>query len=207
MSLSAAGCQSRLPISLFFLPGRRDTLTRPRRTIPAIICHIIFFNRAAKSTDQTFDMWSPTVVMQVVVCLSIFTTCVPNLKPFLDSVESGQMHAGDLRQTKSKNSTNRSNPRTTRSAVARGGTAVALESQSSSCNSRYQKILELEEMEARISKQRGPSTSTTAAFEPGGAGWDGQSYTSQTVLVQQSWRVDVERSSAANVKTDGGALA
>jgi hypothetical protein len=42
---------------------------------------------------------------------------------------------------------------------------------------------------------KGPTATATATYEPG-AGWDRESHTSQTILVQESFRVDVERKSS-----------
>lgn len=49
-----------------------------------------------------------------------------------------------------------------------------------------------EMMDMDKSRGRGNKATITAASEPG-ASWDGQSHTSQTVLVQQTWRVDVHK--------------
>ncbi|KAK2616280.1 hypothetical protein QQS21_000714 [Conoideocrella luteorostrata] len=165
--------------------------------LPAVVCHIYYFNLSVSSPDQTFELWPPTIIIQVIQCMSILTTCVPNLKPFLDSVESGQMHAGDLRQTRSKNSASRSGNATTVSQSRRRCQAApSFSTNQHSDNLHRQKLYELEDMDTSMDMQRG-TVSATAAYEPSGVGWDGQSYTSQTVLVQQTWRIDVERNSAA----------
>lgn len=38
-------------------------------------------------------MWQASIVIQIVQMLAIITVCIPYLKPFLDSLESGQMRA------------------------------------------------------------------------------------------------------------------
>lgn len=66
--------------------------------IPVIICQIAYSFKSMNSGDPTFDMWQYTVIMQVTQTLSIVTICVPAFKPFLESLESGQMSADDLRR-------------------------------------------------------------------------------------------------------------
>ena len=43
-------------------------------------------------------MWRVVICTQVVQCLSIISACIPYLKPFLESLESGLMRADDLRR-------------------------------------------------------------------------------------------------------------
>ena len=59
---------------------------------------MIYFHRIGDSEDLTFDMWRATICTQVVQCLSILTTCIVYLKPFLDSLETGFIQVGDLRR-------------------------------------------------------------------------------------------------------------
>lgn len=49
-----------------------------------------------------------------------------------------------------------------------------------------------EMMDMGKSRDRGNKATVTAASEPTGP-WDRQSHTSQTVLVEQSWAVDVQK--------------
>ncbi|KAL8726982.1 MAG: hypothetical protein Q9166_006345 [cf. Caloplaca sp. 2 TL-2023] len=64
----------------------------------AIIVQLIYLNRAANTTDETFKMWPVVLSAQGVQSLSIITACVPCLKPFLESLESGMLRSDDLRR-------------------------------------------------------------------------------------------------------------
>lgn len=66
--------------------------------IAAAICQIIYLNRIKPSGDLTFEIWPVTVCTQIVQCLSIVTTCLVYLRPFLDSLETGFIRVGDLRR-------------------------------------------------------------------------------------------------------------
>ena len=55
-------------------------------------------NRITTSSDITFDIWPVTLSTQVVQCLSIVTSCMVYLKPFLDSLETGFIQVGDMRR-------------------------------------------------------------------------------------------------------------
>ncbi|OAA54695.1 hypothetical protein ISF_08296 [Cordyceps fumosorosea ARSEF 2679] len=169
---------------------------------PAAICHIVYITRAAKSfssTGETFDFWPPVIIRQVVLCLSIATACVPYLKPFLDNLESGQMRAGDALlyiKSGSGNSGNKSSRRKTAANNSKAaGTTTAGPSASNTSGgdpgtrSRTGKQYELETI---VKNPKGTKTTTTIIHDDGQPSWDGQSQSSQTVLVQQSWRVDVE---------------
>ena len=66
--------------------------------ITAVICQLTYLNRIKPSGDLTFEIWPVTLCEQIVQCLSILTTCIVYLKPFLDSLESGFIQVGDLRR-------------------------------------------------------------------------------------------------------------
>lgn len=55
-------------------------------------------NHARSSTDATFDMWPALLSAEIVQSLSIITACVPCLKPFVESLESGMIRSDDLRR-------------------------------------------------------------------------------------------------------------
>lgn len=145
-------------------------------------------------------MWRPYILLAVVQCLAVLTTCIPHLKPFLDSLESGQMIAGDIRQTRSKGSSGRSKSGPYCGAAKRhhGTTKTStlaanpITSASAERSAERCKMYEMENME---SHHAGAATAT-AVYEPSSF-WDAQSHTSQTVLVHQTWRVEVESKSAA----------
>lgn len=151
--------------------------------------------RSIESTRDTFDMWLPTVIMQAVQCLSITATCVPYLKPFLDSLESGQMRAGEAfftsMRTKSAsgNSKNKSD-QASKSRYGKISKTITSSAGTVSGASDTHKEFEL----ADIANPKGTmATTTVTAHDKRHGSWDGQSHSSQTVLVQQTWRVDVEK--------------
>lgn len=54
----------------------------------------IYWN-ADLHSDFTKSLYLPTVLNQVVVCLSIVTACLPYLKPLMVSLDSGIVHVPD----------------------------------------------------------------------------------------------------------------
>ncbi|TGO46529.1 hypothetical protein BOTNAR_0581g00040 [Botryotinia narcissicola] len=64
--------------------------------IAAVCCQLYYLNQ--RISDPTFDPWRTTICNQIVQCLSIITACVPYLKMFLDSLESGLLRLDDLRR-------------------------------------------------------------------------------------------------------------
>ncbi|VUC35668.1 unnamed protein product [Clonostachys rosea] len=175
--------------------------------IPPIISHMYYFKRTANSPNPIFDMWEPTVIVQVIQCLSIMATCIPYLKPFMDSLNSGQMAAGDYRGTRSKGSNSRSqsgyaSARMSRPPKSSRGTGAGITSFASRASHRLQKY-EMMDMSVNRDRAGGVEENITtvtagkkedASNSSNNRSWDGQSHTSQTVLVQSTWRVDVEES-------------
>ncbi|KAL8688765.1 MAG: hypothetical protein Q9224_004804 [Gallowayella concinna] len=65
--------------------------------VVATIAQLTYFNSAISSNDVSFHLWSEVVCTQVVQSLNVITACVPHLKPFFDSLESGMIRSDDLR--------------------------------------------------------------------------------------------------------------
>lgn len=134
-------------------------------------------------------MWQAVVVAEIVQCLSIVTACVPYLKPFLDSLESGQLRADDLRRRGKTGVSgyggSGSNPSSGNNAASKSTPVDA----TASANSQQSNLHELVE----LPKPKRNSATVTSVNE-GTTNWDGQSHSSQTVLIQQTrtWGVDVE---------------
>jgi hypothetical protein len=63
-----------------------------------IIIQLVFWNKQAASSDPTFDQWPVVVANQIVQAASIISTCLPQLKAFLVSLQSGMLGADDLRR-------------------------------------------------------------------------------------------------------------
>ncbi|KAH7110960.1 hypothetical protein EDB81DRAFT_369402 [Dactylonectria macrodidyma] len=166
--------------------------------IPPAMCHMYYYKRAADSNNPMFSMWRSTVIIQVIQCMSVMTTCIPYLKPFMDSLDSGQMKASELPGIGGSNSRSRSGGYGTGQASRlRGNAAVGISTVTTIANNashRRQKyeMIDMDKSRDRGSKKKATSPTTTTACEAGRS-WDGQSHTSQTVLVEQTWRVDIER--------------
>ncbi|KAI4272577.1 MAG: hypothetical protein LQ337_005209 [Flavoplaca oasis] len=64
----------------------------------AIVVQVVYHNRAKGRDDRTFEMWPVVLCAQIVQSLSIITACIPCLKPFLESLESGMLRSDDLRR-------------------------------------------------------------------------------------------------------------
>ncbi|KAL8799332.1 MAG: hypothetical protein Q9182_005976 [Xanthomendoza sp. 2 TL-2023] len=65
--------------------------------VVSVIAQLAYFNNAISSNDVSFSLWSEIVCTQVVQSLNVITACVPHLKPFFDSLESGMIRSDDLR--------------------------------------------------------------------------------------------------------------
>lgn len=161
------------------------------------MCHIYFYKRALDSKHPIFDMWQPTIIIQVIQCMSVMATCIPYLKPFMDSLQSGQMNASEITGTRTAGSYGRSRSGyTSQGSGLRGNTAIGLTSvtaMATKASHRRQKyeMIDMDKSADRGNKKKAAGTPATA-----GGSWDGQSHNSQTVLVEQTWRVDVETKTA-----------
>ena len=72
-----------------------------RRPVVAIIIKLVYWNRwraHGRTSDETLGIWTVILLMQIVQGLEIVATCCLNLPPFLLSLQSGFMHADDLRR-------------------------------------------------------------------------------------------------------------
>ncbi|KHN94794.1 uncharacterized protein MAM_07390 [Metarhizium album ARSEF 1941] len=204
---------------------------------PAIIGHISTWHEAITNPgDATFRMVMPTILAELVQCLSILTACLPYLKPFLDSFQSGAMVVVDAT---SQNARSKGSKAGTATSAAYGGNSKndtstsnnnnnhinhnnmnnmnninqhhhsQSHSQSRSHGHSYSNSSGHGRAASGVTTPRGhpdefeladmPSskTATTVTANQGMMdaameAWDGQSHTSQTVLVQQSWQVDIE---------------
>ncbi|KAK6597772.1 hypothetical protein H4I96_08724 [Botrytis cinerea] len=62
--------------------------------IAATGVQIYYLNKPSK--DLAFDPWPEAIITQIVLCLSILTACLPYMKLFLNSLESGMIRVNDL---------------------------------------------------------------------------------------------------------------
>ena len=70
--------------------------------IGAIICELVFRNRIAGSEELTFAAWPVVICSRFVQALSIITACIPYLKPFFSSLETGMIRTDDSRRLGSR---------------------------------------------------------------------------------------------------------
>jgi hypothetical protein len=66
--------------------------------IVAVGFQIFYANKPKPVQDPTFDLWPMWICTQLVQALAIITACVPYLKPFMDSLESGGFRADDQKR-------------------------------------------------------------------------------------------------------------
>lgn len=164
---------------------------------PAIAVQIYFTNTAISSSNHTFSFWEASISIQLVQCLTILTVCIPNFKPFMDSIESGQIRIDDLRRQaqssgqsygskkpgykSNQNSNNISASNNTNSKSRRVRTT-----ENDATKSQHSQLYEMVDF-----KKNG----TRRHKEDGNGSWDGQSRTSQssqTILIHQTWQVEVQ---------------
>lgn len=150
---------------------------------PAIAAQIHYSNKAFDSADHSFSIWPASITIQLVQCLAILTVCLPNFKPFLDSLESGQIRVDDMRrQGKSSSNgypTNRPGYAGYKSKTGQSSRSRALDHASKTQRS------EIHEMEDFANKPKHDHERS----------WDGQSrssHSSQKILIHQTWQVDIE---------------
>ena len=62
------------------------------------VCQIVFYLRLKHSSDLSFDSWKLVICTQLMQSVSITTACIPQLRPFLDSLESGLIRSDDFRR-------------------------------------------------------------------------------------------------------------
>lgn len=68
------------------------------RVVAATITELVFRNCLHDYSDLIFHLWPVAVCNLIVENLSITTACIPYLKPFIQSLESGMLRTDDLRR-------------------------------------------------------------------------------------------------------------
>lgn len=150
------------------------------RVVPAAIAQLVLSKAKLDSKDFFFDLWDLVISALLVQCLSILAVCIPVLKPFMDSAESG-LRLADSRRLGQFDSAyaDQSGSRSRTRAYAKG----ASRQERSGHEMLSSKNSELYEMASTPKSRNGHKRPA----------WDGQSHTSQTILIQQTWNVDVEQ--------------
>ena len=72
--------------------------TSPLSVVAVTIIHLKWLRIVSGGHDSTFDLWLPTLAIQIIQNLSIITACIPYLKPFLDSLQTGMLGSEDHRR-------------------------------------------------------------------------------------------------------------
>ncbi|KAK3172404.1 hypothetical protein OEA41_005725 [Lepraria neglecta] len=66
--------------------------------IASAIAQLAYLHRASGTADFTYRLWPVVLCNQLVQNIGIVTACVPYIKPFLESLESGMIRTDDLRR-------------------------------------------------------------------------------------------------------------
>ncbi|KAF5676111.1 integral membrane protein [Fusarium heterosporum] len=161
---------------------------------PAIAAQIHYSNKAFASADHSFAIWPASVSIQLVQCLAILTVCLPNFKPFLDSLESGQIRVDDLRrQGKSSSNgypTNHPGYGKYKSRTGQSHKSHPFASQHGASRTQRSEIHEMQDF-GKTTKHDHDTN------------WDGQSrssHSSQKILIHQTWQVDIESTNDTTAK-------
>ncbi|KAJ8067126.1 hypothetical protein OCU04_004501 [Sclerotinia nivalis] len=156
--------------------------------VAAVSCQLYYSNEEIH--DPTFDPWTTTICNQIVQCLSIVTACVPYLKPFLDSLESGMLRTDDLRRRGGTTVEGYRDVNAKSSEGSKRAKITKMISQKLSLTSRDDEDNQ-ELVDFVPSHPAGQSDAVIAVDE--GFLWDGQSQTSQSRIIKKTrtWKVDV----------------
>ncbi|CEJ86425.1 hypothetical protein VHEMI04101 [[Torrubiella] hemipterigena] len=185
--------------------------------IPAVAYQIMWTSKTILILDPVFELWTVVLCVQIVQAMSIITTCIPALKPFLDSLESGQLRADDMRRQgkvtdngyTSQRLGESKHSRVSSLASPKRGTFIEMSNVAGiaapanvarrSASMGIVEVLQEEDEETRPVTGTGGGRTYEMDREKIGIAWDGQSHTSQTVLITsaKAWDVDVEEAAAA----------
>ena len=69
-----------------------------RRVVSAAIVRIVYLTKISNTGDLTLEAWPTALCALIEESLSVIAACIPYLKPFLDSLESGMMNNDKLRR-------------------------------------------------------------------------------------------------------------
>ena len=148
------------------------------------------------SSDPIFYMWTTSVAIELVLCLSIVTACIPILKPLLESLESGQMRAKDM-TTKGRSRAGYSSERVSQGNRSQTSKAAELKrtliSATPSNRSGFRELADIELTDYRETKNSTTATTQTIASSDRSdqAGWGTKRPSSQKGLIRQTvtWEV------------------
>ena len=108
-------------------PHSSRSVTDSSSVIGAIACQIAFLNESTGSEDPTFDTASATIAMEFTQAFSIVTACAPQLKPFLDSLQSTGMRLNGMTGSYAKGSGSNSYGRSGRGGHSKNSRPIELQ--------------------------------------------------------------------------------
>ena len=85
------------------ITGAKSILLILHSVVVACVFQMVYTIRVAGETDLTFDLWPPTICMEIVQCVSLTSPCIPYLQPFLLNLESGMLWGDDYRRQSIQN--------------------------------------------------------------------------------------------------------
>lgn len=160
--------------------------------IAATVVQVYFLlNRTSGAYDLTYDPWIVVLLAEIVLTLSLVTACVPYLKPFMESLETGMIRA-------SGGATSRGHgfgfgDRSTSGRSKQYGYATKLSNKPSKSQLSGVKMDSLG-FAGEEGKQHGRVTATISADGRGRADSDEESQTSQSRIIRKTvgWSVTEE---------------
>ncbi|KAI1455475.1 hypothetical protein F4805DRAFT_435684 [Annulohypoxylon moriforme] len=75
--------------------------------IAAVIAQLVIFYNEYSNPNVTQGQWLPIILNQVVICVSILTACLPFMKPFMESLQSGIVRVENVAGSQEELSHNR----------------------------------------------------------------------------------------------------
>jgi hypothetical protein len=83
-------------VSFYLIPSSSDTLTSHSDIIATAIQTAYLYGFS--SSNPTLDLWKWTLLTQIIACVTILTSCIPYLRPLLESLPSGLYGSDELRR-------------------------------------------------------------------------------------------------------------
>ncbi|EEP80780.1 predicted protein [Uncinocarpus reesii 1704] len=185
-------CQQRVykkVVLMLVITSQIQTSTRRRITIASVFAarllvvtavafQLYFLNRVQTTRNATFDYWPMSICNQAVLSLAVVTACIPFLKPFMDSLESGLLRADDQYRRSGKG-TYRYNLSGSKSSGRRAG---------------RKETDEFNELGVLSSKRSRAYNGHGSQVESGVADWESNSQSSHSRIIKETrtFAVDVE---------------
>ncbi|KMU72290.1 hypothetical protein CISG_02939 [Coccidioides immitis RMSCC 3703] len=140
----------------------------------------VLSHQVPDTSNATFDYWQMTICTQILQSLAVVTACMPFLKPFLDSLESGLLRADDQYRRSTAKGSYRYNLSGSKSSARRAARREAGE---------FNELGVLSSNHGRARNGHG------SQVESGGVDWDesnSQSSQSRIIKETRTFTVDVE---------------